>query len=146
MENLEITSPKEIEIKGASRIFVEESSKEPYDQEHTEKESLEKLKKTHEKNNLHVAKLRGQVVGFIIFVLINNKNKKRAYMDELWIKSNYQGKGIGKELVKFFENFCKEKGVEVADLISHREANAYEFYKKRGYSESDEFVFMSKNL
>lgn len=93
-----------------------------------------------------MAKVRREVVGLIVFVLVNNKNGKRAYMDELWVKSNYQGKGIGKELVMFFENFCKEKRAGVVDLIAHREANAYEFYKKQGYSESDEFVFMSKNL
>lgn len=48
MKSIEITKPNEAEIKKASRIFVEESSKKPYEQEHTEKESLEKLNKTYE--------------------------------------------------------------------------------------------------
>ena len=77
--------------------------------------------------------------------LVRN-NKKKAYIKELWLRPNYQGKGIGKTLVEFIENKYKKKGVNIIRLVAKRSAKAFKFYKKIRYREYKELVFMEKKL
>lgn len=59
-----------------------------------------------------------------------------AQISALVIKENFQGKGIGKELIRFIESWAREKGAKSLYLTSGAKperAKAHDFYKRQGF-------------
>tara|TARA_Y100000310_G_scaffold77162_1_gene73729 strand:+ start:13174 stop:13602 length:429 start_codon:yes stop_codon:yes gene_type:complete len=132
------------DFKEIAKIWVKESSKKPYNEKYSLKTALKEIN-TFTKYYLYVATNEKEIMGFIVSN-ITPDNKKKAYIGELWLKPIYQGKGIGKALVKFIEEKCKKKGVNIIRLVAKRNARAFNFYKKIKYKEYKELVFMEKRL
>lgn len=133
------------DLKEISDIFRKETSKQPYSQKWTQKIAFEKITKSYKENDIYLVLVDKKIAGFIISSIHPN-NPKKAYIDELWLNSGYQGKGFGKSLVIFIENKYKSRGVEIMQVISKRKAGAFKFYNKLGYNESKELAFMDKRL
>ena len=131
------------DIKEISNIFREESSKKPYLQEHTEKTSLIKIKDLFRNGHVYVIEVDKKVVGFSAS---NIRYGKNAFIDEIWIKSAYHKKGIGKTLLGFVEDVYRKKGLKSIKLISDKKSGAFYFYKKLGYKEKSQYVLMVKKL
>jgi len=93
---------------------------------------------------LYVATDGEKIIGFIASHIVNS-DKTKAYIDELWLKSDYQGKGTGKILVKFVEEMYKKKGLSKMRLTTNKKAKSYGFYKKLEYKDAD-LVYMEKKL
>ena len=63
------------------------------------------------------------------------------YIDSIAVGSEYQGRGIAKELIKYAENEGRERGYEKMSLIVHEDKEkAYSIYKKTGYEEDSEIT------
>ena len=55
------------------------------------------------------------------------------------VGENWQGKGIGRELILFAEKFAKKKGIK--QMVMNARKVAIGFYQKLGYKiVSDEFI------
>mgnify|MGYP000618017572 CR=1 FL=1 len=126
------------------KILIEESSKPPYNEKYTKKIALKEIINLA-KNELYVALEDGKIIGFIASS-ITPDNKEKAYINELWLKPSSQGKGIGKSLVKFIEEFYKKKKVKIIRLLAKKNSKAFGFYKKINYKEYKELVFMEKKI
>ena len=58
--------------------------------------------------------------------------KELAQIRFMGVKTDMQGKGLGKIIITYLENKALEKGAK--KLILHARENAVDFYKKIGYS------------
>lgn len=132
------------DFKEIADILREESSKKPYNEKYSLKTALKEVEKSS-KNELYLAKNNKEIMGFIASE-ITPDDKRKAYINELWLKPIYKRKGIGMSLVKFIENIYEKKGVKTIRLVSKRNSKAFEFYKKIKYKEYKELVFMEKKL
>jgi len=132
------------DFKEIAEILIKESSKKPYNEKYILKTALKEIRKLSKKE-LYVPENEKEIMGFIASS-INLDGKKRAYIDELWLKLKYQKKGIGKELMDFIEDKYKKKGIKKIYLSTKRKAGAFKFYKKLGYKERKDRVFMKKKL
>jgi|TARA_Y100000294_G_C8446766_1_gene293040 ribosomal protein S18 acetylase RimI-like enzyme len=141
---MKIRKARKEDFKEIAEILIKESSKKPYDEKYNLKRALKEIIK-FSKDELYVAINKKEITGFIASS-ITLDNKQKAYVNELWLKSIYQGKGIGKVLVKFIEEKYKKKGVNTIRLVAKRNAKAFDFYKKIKYKEYRELVFMEKRL
>ena len=141
---MKIRKAKEEDFKEIAEILIKESSKKPYSDKYTLKTALKEINRLA-KNELYVTTNKKEIIGFIASS-ITIDNKKKAYIDELWLRPIYQGKGIGKTLVKFIEEKYKKKGVNIIRLVAKRNAEAFKFYKRIKYNEYKELVFMEKKL
>jgi ribosomal protein S18 acetylase RimI-like enzyme len=141
---MEIRKAKKEDFKEIAKILIEESSKKPYNEKYNLKIALKEIGK-FSKNELYIAVNKKEIIGFIASN-ITPDNKKKAYINELWLKLIYQKKGIDKALVKSIENKYKKRGVNVIRLVAKRNAKAFNFYKKIKYKEYKELVFMEKKL
>ncbi|OOM82600.1 acetyltransferase (GNAT) family protein [Clostridium puniceum] len=56
-------------------------------------------------------------------------------MNMLYINENYRNKGIGKELVRFWENEMKGKDYELVMISTLSNEQAQHFYRRLGYKE-----------
>ena len=141
---MKIRKAKKKDFKKIAEILRKESSKKPYNDKYTLKTALKEINK-FAKNDLYVSTSKKEIIGFIASD-ITSDNKKKAYINELWLKPIYQGKGIGKTLVKFTEEKYKKKGVKIIRLVSRRDSKAFGFYKRIKYKEYKKLVFMEKKI
>lgn len=82
-----------------------------------------------EKDSFHLgAYVGGELVACLILLPLSNGTLK---MRQVATASKHQGKGYGRELVKFSEEFSKEKGYQKIELNA-REI-AIPFYEKLAY-------------
>lgn len=67
-------------------------------------------------------------------------------IDELFVSSENQGHGYGKILMEYCEQYCKEKEIDVINLMTNKLMPAYNFYINNDYIKVDPYVFMFKQL
>ena len=78
----------------------------------------------------------GEVMATLIFKPLSGGTLQ---MRQVAVKKSLQGKGYGCILVKFSENFAKERGYK--EIILHSRATAVGFYEKLGYQKyGDGFI------
>lgn len=136
---------KKEDLKEIVNIFITGSKKRPYLQEWTKKKVIGFLKPSLKKNELLVAVIDGNVIGFIL-AGPSSANKKIVYVGELWVTEKYQGKGIGKSLLVFIEKYHKKKGVDIMRFTAYNKSKASGFYKKLNYKMSKDVVLLDKRL
>lgn len=67
-------------------------------------------------------------------------------MNMLYINANYRNKGIGKELVLFWENEMKKKGYKFLMTSTLSNEEAQHFYRKLGYKDSGSLLLPNEPL
>lgn len=68
------------------------------------------------------------------------------FMNMLYLNENYRNKGIGKELVRFWENEMKSKGYELVMTSTLSNEQAQHFYRKLGYKDSGSLLLDDEPL
>jgi len=69
-----------------------------------------------------------------------------AFIDELYIDSNFRRRGYGRQAVAFLENKARETGVNAIHLeVDRGNDSAFELYRRAGYEDHDRFL-MTKRL
>lgn len=90
-----------------------------------------------ESNQHHLALLDESCV--VAILLMKPINSKRVKMRQVAVKPNYQGRGLGKELVRYSEEWSVKNNYEVVEL--HARQVAVNFYLQNQYEVvSDEFM------
>ena len=131
------------DLKEIAEILMVESVKKPYNEKFSQSSAKKDVLEFF-KCDLYVATDEEKIIGFIASHIISS-DKTKAYIDELWIRHNYQGNGVGKMLVKFIEDRYKKKGLSCIRLTTKKKAKAYGFYNKLKYKDAD-LVYMEKKL
>lgn len=68
------------------------------------------------------------------------------YIDEFYIESSMQRRGLGKELLAHIEQSVKSQGLEGITLLTNRFFPARDFYLKNGFEPAEHVLFMYKIL
>jgi ribosomal protein S18 acetylase RimI-like enzyme len=69
-----------------------------------------------------------------------------ACVDELYLKEQHRGQGIGEQTLKFVEDTCRAIAIETIYLeVARNNDRAQNFYRRVGYRERN-YYFMLKNL
>lgn len=58
------------------------------------------------------------------------------FMNMLWIDEEYRGRGIGKEMVLYWEEIMRERGFELIMTSTQSNEEAQHFYRKIGYRDA----------
>lgn len=89
-----------------------------------------------------VAEIEGKVVGVIVGAL----DGSRAYFYRLAVDPEYQGHGVGKQLVQAMEERFRQRGAtQVIIMVNHDNQKVMPFYHSLGY-ETHEYIALSKKL
>jgi ribosomal protein S18 acetylase RimI-like enzyme len=68
---------------------------------------------------------------------------KVAFVDEIFIRSEYRGSGVGQQAFQFVEEYCKTSGIKTLHLmVEKNNKKAQAFYQKAGFKTLDRFVLM----
>lgn len=68
------------------------------------------------------------------------------YIDELCVKTEFQGQGVGGQFVAAIEDYLKQHDIKAIFLLTDRDVPAYDFYRKHGFEEHKSNVAFAKNL
>ena len=85
----------------------------------------------------------GDVAGYIILTLgfSLEYHGRDAFVDEIYVRENYRGRGIGTRGLEFIEGICRELEVKALHLAVERaNTNAQAVYRRAGFVEHDRYL------
>ena len=68
------------------------------------------------------------------------------YIDELCVKTQLQGQGIGGKFIKAIEEYLMKHDIKAIFLLTEKDVPAYDFYKKNGFEEHENNAAFAKWL
>jgi aminoglycoside 6'-N-acetyltransferase I len=75
--------------------------------------------------------------GAVVAIMSLKKRKNKVSIDTLAVKKEFQGKGLGSQLVEFAKQYAKDNGFKSLHAYSFAEYNAVNFYLKQSFEYFD---------
>ena len=64
-----------------------------------------------------------------------------AFVDELFLRPSFRGRGLGREVLRFVEDHCRASGVTALHLeVERKNTAAQEFYRRIGFHDHDRYL------
>lgn len=114
---------------------------------------------TYEKAKQYLSEYMGcsQFVGFVLYdeeqvvgaTFGHTKTwwtDKQFMIDEFFIAGEKQRMGYGKKLIGFCDQYARENQTGSIMLMTNRYMPSYGFYDKEGYTTTEQYIFMFKQL
>jgi GNAT superfamily N-acetyltransferase len=117
--------------------------KAPNEVEATEKELLETIFSSDPKVFCDLVEVDGEIAGMAIWFLNYStwQGKHGIYLEDLFIKPEYRGRGYGKALLKHLAKICDDKGYgRFQWWVLDWNSPAIEFYRSLGAVAMDEWT------
>lgn len=74
---------------------------------------------------------------FTVIHHINRRGTKRAQIESVHVRGDFQGQGIGKKLMQFAIELAQEAGCGIVQLTTDKNRDdAHRFYKNLGFEDS----------
>ncbi len=91
--------------------------------------------------------LGGEVAGYVViaFGFSVEFRGRDAFIDELFVKDEFRGRGLGKATVDFAERVCRERGVRALHLeVERRNTRAQSVYHRAGFADHDRYLLTKR--
>lgn len=88
----------------------------------------------------------GELIGISIGNIRHWWGGTEYHIEELCIKTDQQGQGLGTKFFELIEDILHTQNITNIFLMTERTVPAYDFYKKRGFTELSEHVSFLKYL
>ncbi len=101
---------------------------------------LNPQKLAQEKDSFHLACWRDNML--VACLVLKPLSARQLRMRQLAVRTDFQGKGVGRALACYSESFAMDHGYE--EIVLHARETAVGFYEKMGYEvEGDRFIEVS---
>lgn len=147
METLELRELDVNNIEEIKKFFTDIFTKEPWNDDWSDEEQLHAyiMDLIGNRNSLVLALFeKQQMVGLTMGSIKHWYTGTEYCIDELCVKTEEQGRGLGTQLLKFVEEYIKAKRIPGIFLQTERTVPAYDFYKKNGFVELTDHVSLIK--
>lgn len=87
--------------------------------------------------------LGGEVAGYVViaFGFSIEFRGRDAFIDELFVKDEYRGRGLGAAAVSFTEGVCRARGVRALHLeVDRQNTRAQSVYRRAGFTDHDRYL------
>lgn len=118
----------------------------PYDRE-AARSSLERLVDDHSLGRAWVIRHGDEAVGYCVLTLSYSLEfrGRTAFIDELFVKEDYRGKGIGTRALQFLKETAKALGVTALRLeVERKNADAHDLYRAAGFKDQDRDIMTNQ--
>jgi ribosomal protein S18 acetylase RimI-like enzyme len=91
----------------------------------------------------HLILLGGEVAGYLVltFGFSLEFGGRDAFVDELFVKDEFRGHGMGKAALGFAADICRARGVRALHLeVERANAAAQGIYRKAGFVDHDRYL------
>ena len=136
------------DVKNCISAFISAYNGAPWDNRWNEDTAVRYLGEfqSHPRAVGYVDVRNGRITGAIFAHGKTWYTRDEVFVDELFVRREDQGKGIGKALLCRMEEYCRENGLAGVTLLTDRRMPAADFYGKTGYSCVDPIVFYYKKV
>ncbi|MGB3572918.1 MAG: GNAT family N-acetyltransferase [Phormidesmis sp.] len=89
----------------------------------------------------------GDIVGYIVLTLAFRLEYRGyyAFLDELYVRADSRGQGIGTAALAFLKQACSQIGVQTLQLeVKHDNSNASNLYYNNGFSRQERYVLVKQ--
>ncbi len=118
----------------------------PFDRE-AARSSMERLVNDHYLGRAWVISYGADAVGYCVLTLGYSLefHGRSAFIDELFIKEGYRGKGIGTRTLEFLKETARALGVTALRLeVEQKNVDAQRLYRKAGFEDQDRSLMTNK--
>lgn len=91
-----------------------------------------------------VCELEGKIVGCILFEILTWHTGKQVEIKEIFVAPDFQGSGIGKNLLNYAETLGNEVGTSELFLWTNKSKRLIDFYSRAGYCEDTKTIQLIK--
>ncbi len=141
----EIRKATKKDINKMAQLMIKEFSKPPYNDKWTKKNSEKSINSDLTIGIGYIIKEKNNIIGFML-IRKDILDKIYLFIENLIVDGDYQGKGVGKMLIKFIEKKYSKNNKVIISLTTNKKSSAYNFYKKLGFRENKENINMSKEI
>lgn len=143
---MKIRKAKKPDTNQISEIYKTAYSEKPYNEKWNYKNAKARILDCLKNSNILIIEdKKKNIMGFVIYDTFKWEKGKTGYIDDLVIKKELRGKGLGKTLMKKAEERLKKKKVKEIWLQSNPKSRVFNFYKKKGYKETG-WVCLAKTI
>lgn len=85
----------------------------------------------------------GEMVGYTVltFGFSLEFHGRDAFVDELYLRADYRGRGLGKQALDFLTEVCRAEGLAALHLeVERANTVAQEVYRKQGFQDHDRYL------
>lgn len=118
----------------------------PYDRE-AARSSLERLVDDHSLGRAWMIRYGEEPAGYCVLTLSYSLEfrGRSAFIDELFIREEYRGRGIGNRALEFLKETAGALGVTALRLeVERKNVDARRLYRKAGFEDQDRSLMTSK--
>ncbi len=136
------------DLEKCAEILEKSYNKPPYNEKFASGISYKYLKRKFDycAENSFVIEEDKNVIGFIMINLSYWNGGWQAIIEEIVIDEDKHGQGYGNDLIKYAEDHLGKIGVKSLMLWCRKDADAFEFYLKKGFVEDEIMAVMFKNF
>ena len=91
-------------------------------------------------NEIYIVEFEGKIIGWLRYNLFWDSI---PFMNMIFVSKKYRKMGIGKELVKYWENDMKQNDYKNVLTSTQSNEEAQHFYRKMGYKEIGGFKYLN---
>lgn len=105
--------------------------------------ALQKILSDDRLGKIWLIQLSGIAIGYVVLTLSFSLefHGRDACIDEIYVRAEHQGKGIGRYALEFVEDACRSLDVRALHLEVERDnGNAQALYRKSGFEDHDRYL------
>jgi GNAT superfamily N-acetyltransferase len=126
------------DLQGVLRVYSEAGLDTGENLGLAESEAILKRIEQYPNYKVFVAETEGQIAGTFALLIMDNlahRGARSGLVEDVGVLPSFQGKGIGKEMMQFAMNRCKEHGCYKMALSSNEaRTDAHKFYESLGFA------------
>jgi GNAT superfamily N-acetyltransferase len=118
----------------------------PFDRE-AARSAMEQLVSDHHLGRAWVIRYGDEAAGYCVLTLSYSLEYRgrSAFIDELFIKEAYRGKGIGTRALEFLKEIARALGVTALRLeVERKNVDARRLYRKAGFEDQDRHLMTNR--
>jgi predicted N-acetyltransferase YhbS len=146
---MQIRKIQESDLATCAKILEDAYGRVPYDEIFVKPNAKKYIKGKYDScytNSFVAIDKDNNVVGFIFLNISAWSEGLQAVLEEIVVSPDFQGQGIGKELIQYAHDYLNSLGAKSIMLWAKKDDRLLDFYKKQGYFPADDFVVMFKNF
>ena len=123
---MKIRRANEQDFEGIAILRLQSS----YDPPKTKKEVIERLKQSAQTSEIYIAEEENKILAYLVLT----HKRKFSYLNYIEVSENAKGKGVGRNIMEFFETEGKNNGSKILQLAVYaKNIPAVGLYTKSGF-------------
>jgi len=138
-----------VDFEDAMEVYYSAFSHEPWNEQFNDLEPMRKYFESYFQSSCSFGfcvKGENKLIGIGMGHIHPTIQGIRYYLDDFFIHPQYQGQGIGTQLLKYIEGKCRENKIETIVLHTLRHSISENFYKKHGFKTRSKLISLAKRL